>query len=180
MKEITLAGNLLAQLAPFASKQETRYVLNSIKGTVKDGWLELAATDGGSLCVYRKQLENNDNDGLEFLIRNMKPAEFKKKMWKVTEDDNGNKTFQCLDNGATYPLMEEAKSYPKYENVTRKANWKEREKFSMFSSDKIKLLESVGLADGIPFVGTEGQFSAHSWKKEISNESWEVVLMNNK
>ena len=176
----------IAKTAYAMSRNETRYVLNGIFFSLKDGEFSLVATDGRRLAIFKGKLKNSLKSDREFILPAKAVTELKKMLegtdditLKVSQDEV---SFEVGSTTLISKLIEG--NYPDYEQVIP-AEAKYLVKFNREDLDavvkRVALLapEREKSSSSVKLTFTDGNLDITANSPEIG-EAKESLLVNYK
>ena len=164
----------LNKIAKFVSDNKYRTQLQNISiKPVGDNEIEIAATDGGALCVMRRKLSDGEEAPKQAIMFKLPKI---KKGLTLLEIKDGDK-ISIVNNGNTFLVPLEQGQFPKYE-VIIPANVEKlplASDFAYFKWEYLKKMEDIIFFNKHPRA--EKALSPHFWIEKEGDTKWTVVIM---
>ena len=164
----------LNKIIAFTSEDKTRSILQNVNFcAVGDNEIEIVATDGAAMCIYRRKLTDNEVAPKTPVM--LQFPKLKKGLVSIEVTENPV-IYTINNNGVKSAVIASAGQFPNY-NVILPADMEKvplATEFAYFSWKQLKKLENVM---GKKQPRAQKALAPHFWTEKEGGVSWTVVIM---
>ena len=173
--KIYLNGKDIKNLMLFTSKNKARKYLSGINIKEVSGFVEIVATDGAALMMYRRKLDPGEELAPNSSIILKMPKLKIKEKFLLEEVAKGVFSISSLYEKSYCEVMQA--TYPNYNAIMPSdlSKLPLASEFTIFRSKLLKKLEAVFFVPGRPKANNAN--TPHFWEKHENGADYLVVLM---